>query len=175
MNKKPLHTQVETPTEPAPLELPKQGDSRWKEVVTRPRLKHQTPLQKLPIDTDEVTLHTVYAGDLIAIVPEIRRKNYVATRVGYLVGWIDYRDLKFVEMKLKTLKIPDETKPAVPDDRDDRVRRHIKPKREWSQEDSDAITLPTRPKELTSPAKNQNKNLVGDIRRLIKHLKALVK
>ena len=67
---------------------------------------------------------TIFAGDTISIMPEIQHRYYVAARVGYHVGWINFKHVKLVSLQTHGRRFLEETKPDIPVDRDGRIAQH---------------------------------------------------
>jgi len=104
---------------------PDVDDDRWRDVVVRRRTRNETSVLRFPIEADDIAIMPVYAGDTIAIIPEIQFEYYVAARIGYHVGWINFKHVKLLSLKpgRKSAYLED-TRPDVPPDRDERIQQH---------------------------------------------------
>ncbi len=104
---------------------PSPDDPRWRDVAVRSRTRNQTNITRFPADDGEIEITTVYAGDTIAIIPEVQFHYYVAARIGYHVGWVNFKHVKLLSLKPgKRGTLLNDTKPNVPPDRDERIAQH---------------------------------------------------
>lgn len=102
---------------------PELDDVRWRDVAVRRRTRTQTVVLRFPADREEFAIMSVYAGDTIAIIPEVQFDYYVVARVGYHIGWVNFKHVKLLSLKpgRKTAFLED-TKPDAPDNRDEQIR-----------------------------------------------------
>lgn len=66
--------------------LPRLDDPAWMEVAIRSRQAASTELRTAPAGN---VLMTVYSGDVIHVMREVRDGSWIAAKVGYKVGWLD--------------------------------------------------------------------------------------
>lgn len=75
-------------TKPGYPLLPRLDDGRWRQAIVRPKRQDYTEVRDLPRQKANL-ITTVYNGDTIAIILEVRYQHWVAARVGYKVGWLN--------------------------------------------------------------------------------------
>lgn len=104
---------------------PSPDDPRWQDVAVRRRTRNDTNILRFPTEADDLDIMTIYAGDTIAIIPEIQYQYYVVARVGYHIGWVNFKHVKLLSLKPSPSgNILQDTKPDVPKDRDKRIAQH---------------------------------------------------
>lgn len=109
----PNNFDVKPTTMPMFPRCPDYDDPRWCEVAVRSRTQSQTNIKRIPLDTDGTEIATIFIGDTIAIVPEVKHKYYVAARIGYHVGWVNFKHVKLVSLAPRNRRL-EETKPQPP-------------------------------------------------------------
>lgn len=145
-------------------------DPRWREVAVRPRTQNQTAIKRFPVEAEGVEITTIFVGDTIAIMPEVQYHYFVAARVGYHVGWVNFKHVKLVSLKASPSRFLEETKPQTPISREEIVEHN----RTRSQE----MQAAHRYSDETQPAPQQRPRqeppvAKSDIHRIINRLKSL--
>lgn len=102
---------------------PDYDDPGWCEVAVRSRTQSQTEIKRMPLDVNDADITTVFVGDTIAIMPEVKHQYYVAARVGYHVGWINFKHVKLVSLKPRNRHL-EETRPGTSPTRDERIAQY---------------------------------------------------
>lgn len=119
---------------------PSPDDPRWRDVAVRSRTRNQTNITRFPADGDEIEITTIYAGDTIAIIPEVQFHYYVAARIGYHVGWVNFKHVKLLSLKPgKRGTLLNDTKPDVPPDRDERIAQHQEMQKRLYREEQERL------------------------------------
>lgn len=101
--------------------LPSVDDPNWRDVAVRARSQNQTDVKRFPVDAQVMVIATVHAGDTISILPDVQYGYFVSARLGYHVGWINFKHVKLISLQPRQRINLDETKPEVPEKRDQRV------------------------------------------------------
>lgn len=91
--------------------LPEFGDPRWQEAAVAPRKQRSTQLRPAPRTTMSTGQATVFAGDIIHIVPDILYEDWVAARVGRKLGWLNTDDVDFIDPNTPKPKAEEFTRP----------------------------------------------------------------
>lgn len=158
--------------------IPEWDDTRWRDVAVRRRTHNQTSVLRFPAEADGIEIMPVYAGDTIAIIPEIQYEYYVAARIGYHIGWINFKHVKLLSLKPgRKSAFLEDTSPDAPI-RDERItqardmqeRRYIPPAQyvdegydEYDEEETQPAPVERKPPPI--PKK--------DVNRIIDKLKSL--
>lgn len=119
---------------------PSPDDPRWQDVAVRRRTRNDTNILRFPTEADDLDIMTIYAGDTIAIIPEIQYQYYVVARVGYHIGWVNFKHVKLLSLKPSPNgNILQDTKPDVPKDRDKRIAQHQEMKQRLLQQEQQKL------------------------------------
>lgn len=153
---------------------PDMGDPRWRDVAVRSRLQNQTDIKRFPTDAQGLEVATVYSGDTMSIIPEVKYQYFVVARLGYHVGWVNFNHVKLVSLQSRNRGYLEETNPDVPDMRDERIAQQA----EMMQRAQDAAYQQTRYEEETHPAPPPMERkpppiASKDVNRIIHKLKSL--
>jgi len=132
-------------------------------------------VKRFPIEDAGGEITTVYVGDTIAIMPDVKYQYYVAARIGYHVGWINFKHVKLVSLQPRNRRL-EETKPEPPVQRDERIaqyqeqiRSHIPQANIPSYNDYEEETQPAPPQAPRQAPPIPKK----DVNRIISKLKSL--
>ena len=132
----------DTHEEPTTLPMfprrPAVDDTRWRDVAVRSRSQEQTNINRFPLEESGMQIATVYAGDTISIMPEVQHEYFVAARIGYRVGWINFRHVKLVSLA-RGRRMLEETKPDPPVDRNAHIAH-----RQWTQHEERQYQEPSQ-------------------------------
>ena len=157
--------------------LPNVDDPLWRDVVVRSRIQNFTDVKRFPVDEDLMVIATVHAGDTISILPEVQHGYFVSARLGYHVGWINFKHVKLTSLQPRERLNLDETKPDIPERRDERVAKR---KAEMIQRAKEAEALAAQYEAETQPApiapriERKPPNIERkDVNRIISKLKSL--
>ncbi len=93
--------------------LPDFSDARWREAAVAPAKQRSTQLRPAPRTTMSTGQATVFAGDIVHIIPELQHENWVAARVGRKIGWLNIEDVDFVDPTSPKPKLEELTKPLT--------------------------------------------------------------
>lgn len=162
---------------------PDYNDPRWCEVAVRSRSQSQTEIKRIPLDVNEADITTVFVGDTIAIMPDVKHQYYVAARVGYHVGWINFKHVKLVSLRPRNRHL-EETKPSTSPQRDERIAQYQEQLRQrqerqqaqqinyYQQQDDTYEEQETQPAPAAIPRQPANIKR-NDVHRIIDKLKSL--
>lgn len=155
---------------------PDMSDPRWRDVAVRSRSQNHTEIQRFPTEARGMEIATVYSGDTISIMPEVKYQYYVAARVGYHVGWVNFQHVKLVSLQSRNRGYLEETKPNIPHDQDQRIaQRQAEMQQRALEADqmhariAEEETQPASPRMERKPAPIARK----DVNRIINKLKSL--
>lgn len=163
---------------------PDYDDPRWCDVAVRSRTQSQTEVKRFPAEANGVDITTVFVGDTIAIMPEVKYQYYVAARVGYHVGWINFKHVKLVSLRPRNRHL-EETKPDSSSLRDERIAQYQEQlKRRQEQQQAQQIRYyqqqdeyeeqETQPAPATNPPPRRQTTVARkDVQRIIDKLKNL--
>ncbi len=149
---------------------PDVDDPRWRDVAVRRRTRNETSITRFPVDVDDVAIMHVYAGDTIAIIPEVQYEFFVAARVGYHVGWINFKHVKLLSLKPNHKGgFLEDTRPDAPPNRDERIAQYkeMQARQYVPQTQFEEETQPTHVERQPPPIPKK------DVRRIIDKLKSL--
>lgn len=169
-------------------ELPLFGDPRWLEAAVAPRKQRSTQLRPAPRTMMSTGQATVFAGDIVHIMPDVVHEDWVAARVGRKLGWLNTDDVEFVDPNAPK-QVEELTKPLG----DTKVFTQIRtgPLSEDKGDDTESIdeeasiTQASRPAEVPKSGGNGKVNgvpsredipvnlTVGEIDAMLEHLKGL--
>ena len=161
--------------------LPNTDDMRWREVAVRRRTRNQTNVLRFPVDGDDMAIMPVYAGDTIAIMPEVQYEYYVAARIGYHVGWINFKHVKLLSLKAgRKSAFLEDTTPDVPPNRDERIAQHREmqqrayiAEQEYQQAQDDYDDYVEEETQPAPPPRREAPIPKKDVHRIIDKLKSL--
>jgi len=155
--------------------LPSVDDPHWRDVAVRSRLHDRTDVKRFPTDERGLEIATVHAGDTISILPDVQHGYYVSARLGYHVGWINFKHVKLISLQPRQRLNLDETKPEAPPQRDERIAQR---KAELIQRAQETGRLQNEFEAETQPAPPQIERrppaiAKSDVNRIINKLKSL--
>lgn len=137
--------------------LPEFGDPRWREAAVAARKQRSTQLRPAPRTTMSTGQATVFAGDIIHILPEVQYQDWVAARVGRKLGWLNTEDVDFVDPEAPKAVVEDLTRPLA----DTESYKHLITK---ELQDDVAPNGDDAPTQATRPAANGDaSNLAANI------------
>lgn len=156
--------------------LPSVDDPQWRDVAVRSRLQDRTDVKRFPTDQQGLEIATVHAGDTISILPDVQHGYYVSARLGYHVGWINFKHVKLISLQPRQRLNLEDTKPDAPVDRNERIAQRRAEmiqraqEKEYLQEDRyEAETQPAPPQIQRKPPVIPK----SDVNRIIDKLKSL--
>lgn len=82
-------------TQPGYPPLPPKDDSRWQLALVHPRSRNEGQLCTLPRLRLNHPLTTVYTGDQLHILPDVRFGVWLAAKVDHHIGWLNSIHLDF--------------------------------------------------------------------------------
>jgi len=82
-------------TQPGYPPLPAGNDPRWQMMVVQARSRDAGVLCSLPRLKANFPITTVYAGDIVALMPKVRYGVWVAAKLDYSTGWLNTLHLDF--------------------------------------------------------------------------------
>jgi len=82
-------------TQPGYPTLPPSSDLRWQAVVVHARSRDSGILCSLPRLKANFPIATVHAGDIVAVMPQVRYGVWVAAKLDYSTGWLNTIHLDF--------------------------------------------------------------------------------
>ncbi len=86
-------------TQPGYPPLPRIHDRRWQPMIVNERSRHSAELCSLPRLKANHPLLTVYVGDCIEIIQQVRYGVWIAAKVEQQVGWLNTIHLDFVPVQ----------------------------------------------------------------------------
>jgi hypothetical protein len=159
-------------TQPGYPMLPHWNDARWETATVRPKTRHMTELRNLPREKVSASLLLVYSGDVVSIMREMRYGDWIAAKVGYKLGWLNYRHVDFMLMDIFDDRSNRHIENTIPSD----LMRQLKGL-EWEDPDE---TLPSRnfylggyEDEIEDEDEDDASLSQTDVKRIIKHLKGI--
>jgi hypothetical protein len=114
----------------------------------------------------------VYSGDVVSIMRQTRYGDWIAAKVGYKLGWLNYRHIDFMLMDIFEEHPHRHVKETIPSD----LMRQLNGL-EWEDPDE---TLPSRnfylggyEDEIDDEEDDDAPLSQSDVKRIIKHLKGI--
>ena len=155
--------------------LPSVDDPNWRDVAVRARQYNQTDVKRFPTDQKGLEIATVHSGDTISILPEVQYGYFVSARLGYHVGWINFKHVKLISLQPRQRLNLDDTKSDVPKERDERIAQR---RAEMLKRAKEAEMLKAQFEDETQPAsrpvdRKPSPVAKNDINRIINKLKSL--
>jgi len=156
----------ESETGPLYPPLPRLNDPRWQKMIVYPKRQRQTHLLHVPDPQwGDVTM-TLYRGDYIHVIHDLRHRTWVAARAGDRLGWLNLWHAEL--LRIRTDEHGNPLPHMIPihdddDDMDETVEIEI-PRALILSQVSRKLNEVEQPTRSSRPSQNE-------ISRIIRHLK----
>lgn len=146
--------------------LPDFNDPSWTHTTIRAREFPCTDLRTTPTSEANNSILTVYAGDVVSVMREIRFGSWIAAKVGYKVGWLNAADIGFAMIRQPMVEPEPYPEPPQPASATEWYR-------ETSEEAIPQELLTSHADSINAQADTREQPRVGsgDVNRIIKFLK----